>query len=330
MRLRAVLITLGLAALSAVPFAAHAASIPFFGPIIEKEWLQAGSQCALGWGALILVINNIIRLLLTLTIVFILPLVIAYAGFLLVVNPVNPAGKAHAKEVLQNTIIGVVIALSAWLIVDAIMAVLYNGRFGTWSEIITTGGQDPCLPTATGLIQAPAGPTSAIPGRGIGLPLASAGVGACNAQTVKQTAQTNGIQMSDAEATYLSCVAGPESACGTINQNYNWNGVRSHPPSTAYGPFQVTLKGNATCYNNNACAAAAGLPAGTPLNCASAFDSSGYPIPGSTLQQCTAAAANLACSTAAADCVYRMQGPTAWTQDPNSTSQQRCLVMRGL
>lgn len=126
----------------ALPHLAHAA-IPFFGPIIPPE----NPTCPLGWGAVISVINNIISLLLTLAIVFVAPLMIAYSGFLFVVNPVNAGGKEQAKKILTNTIVGIVIALAGWMIVDAIMVALYNpdtpipgGRLGAWSDLITSDG----------------------------------------------------------------------------------------------------------------------------------------------------------------------------------------------
>ncbi|MDP2665448.1 MAG: pilin [bacterium] len=127
------------------PLAAYA-GIPFFGPIVPPEV----NRCAAGWGAVITVINNIISFLLTLVIVFVAPLMIAYSGFLFVVNPVNSGGIAKAKSVLLNTIIGIIIAFASWLIVDAIMAVLYHPTDPSlagkaWSQLITSGGQDFCL-----------------------------------------------------------------------------------------------------------------------------------------------------------------------------------------
>jgi len=127
---------------------AESVSIPFFGPIIPKDV----NKCAAGWGAVILVINRIIAFLITLAIVFVAPLMIAYAGFLFVVNPVNPSGKEKAKGILKNTIVGIIIALGAWMIVDAIMVVLYNPEakegkteLEAWTDIITSGGEDFCL-----------------------------------------------------------------------------------------------------------------------------------------------------------------------------------------
>lgn len=132
----------------ALPLAAHAGGIPFFGPIIEKAWMQ----CPLGWGALITVINNIISLLITLAIVFVAPLMIAWAGFLLVVSQGDSGKRTEARKILTNTIFGIVIALAGWMIVDAIMAVLYNanaptkdGVLGTWSDLIGSRGIPPCI-----------------------------------------------------------------------------------------------------------------------------------------------------------------------------------------
>lgn len=141
-----------------LPIVAHAAAIPFFGPIIPNEPITinnvASNQnvCAAGWGMLITVINNIIAFSITIAIVFVAPIMIAYAGFLFVINPVNASGKEKAKGVLWNTIVGIVIALAGWMIVDALMVVLYNPnaqnggtRLGAWSQLITSGGLGPCI-----------------------------------------------------------------------------------------------------------------------------------------------------------------------------------------
>jgi len=154
----------------ALPFAAHAA-IPFFGPIIPNEQITVNgvvtnqNVCAAGWGMVMVVINNIISLLLTLAIVFVAPLMIAWSGFLFVVNPVNAAGKEQAKKILTNTVIGIVIALAGYMIVAALMAVLYNAdakvpgtTLGTWSDIIRGDSTKLCLPLAGSLKPAVAPP----------------------------------------------------------------------------------------------------------------------------------------------------------------------------
>lgn len=143
----------------ALPLAAHAAAIPFFGPIVPNN-------CPAGWGLLVEVINNIIRVLLTIAIVFFAPLMIAYAGFLFVVNPVNAGGREQAKQILTNTIVGIIISLSAWMIVGAIMAALYHPEstgWGTWQELMVGGGSaGDCLVQPGNSASAPSTPS--VPG----------------------------------------------------------------------------------------------------------------------------------------------------------------------
>ena len=153
----------------ALPVVAQAGGIPFFGPIVPEAY----NRCAAGWGLLMEVINNLISFLLTIVIVFIAPLMIAYSGFLFVLNPVNASGKEEAKKILTNTVVGIVIALAGWMIVDAVMAVLYNPKDAgsTWTNLITTGGSDFCILLKASLNQAQQTgvPTVGItPGGGVG------------------------------------------------------------------------------------------------------------------------------------------------------------------
>lgn len=132
----------------AVPHLALADGIPFFGPIVPDTI----NRCAAGWPAIIVVINRFISLLLTLAIVAVAPIMIAYSGFLFVVNPFNASGKEQAKKILTNTIMGIVIALASWMIVDALMATLYNSNaqsgtttLKTWSTLIYGNSSKLCL-----------------------------------------------------------------------------------------------------------------------------------------------------------------------------------------
>ena len=143
----ALLVLILIAGSLALPHLAHAA-IPFFDPIIPDDI----NKCAAGWGALIIVINRLIQFLITLAIVFVAPLMIAYSGFLFVVNPVSSGGKEKARSILTNTVVGIVIALAGWMIVDAIMVVLYNpgASSGTttlqaWSSIVYGDSSKLCL-----------------------------------------------------------------------------------------------------------------------------------------------------------------------------------------
>jgi hypothetical protein len=232
MRSRATFFTLLFAvSLFALPLFAHAAAIPFFGPIIP-------SDCSAGFGMLVEVINNIIRVLLTLAIVFVAPLMIAYSGFLFVVNPVNAGGREEAKKILTNTITGIVISLAAWMIVGAVMAVLYEPTkvWGTWTDLLLSGdsaGQ--CIEQAGSV----AGPSAPAPGV---QPVVSAPVGkaygicaldnhACGPTWIQLAAQALNMNLSDAQKNALSCIAMTESS-GNPNT--------PDSPTGACGTFQIT------------------------------------------------------------------------------------------
>jgi len=298
----------------ALPYAAHAA-IPFFGPIIPNS-----STCAAGWAMLITVINNLISFLITIAIVFVAPLMIAYAGFLFVVNPVNSGGISQAKTILQNTIIGIVIALAGYLIVDALMAVFYNGSLGSWSQIINWSG-DECLPQAGTAPGVGMGPGVGVGGITLNAPPAGKTGTACDPSVVMAGAAAGGYVLTAGQANILACIAQPESSCGANLQNYNWgNG------SSAYGAFQVLLSTNSSCYENAACYSAAGVAG--PLNCSSGF-TGGNPIPGSAIvTKCRQAAANINCSASAAACLLQKSGGSfsPWQADLRSAQQTGCIT----
>ncbi len=154
MRLRIVLPAFALTAiLFALPYTALAETvrIPFFGPIVPT----AINMCPASFAMFIDVINRIILFSLTIGIVFVAPIMIAYAGFLMVVNPFNSGGIQKAKDIMLHTIVGIVIALAGWLIVAALMAVLYSPTNGlkAWNTIITSGGLDACLKQEGALLQ---------------------------------------------------------------------------------------------------------------------------------------------------------------------------------
>ena len=233
------LVLLFSAGLLVFPHLVYAGGVPFFGPIIPHAY----NVCPASWGLLINVINNIISLLITLAIVFVAPIMIAYAGFLYVVNPLDPNGMSKARSILRNTIVGIVIALAAWMIVDAIMAVLYSpsAAGGTWSSLVTSGGISPCLPQAgalpgQGLNQTPVTGISANGGTvtpsGSTLAQCSSGNTACSPAALQAAGLTA------TQANVLSCIAVTESSGNPGTPPYN----TTHPGSnsTACGTFQIT------------------------------------------------------------------------------------------
>lgn len=327
----------------ALPHLAQAA-IPFFGPIIPPQsvtGVQGSDVCPAGWGMLIMVVNNIISLLITLAIVFVAPIMIAYSGFLLVINQGNSARLNEAKSILIHTIVGIVIALAAWLIVDAIMAVLTpNGQpFGQkWSDVINSGGMNPCIQVAGSLSQATLQNTVGVSTGNLNVPPSSKSGTACDPAVVQQAAAAGqpSYSLTNIQANTFACIASPESSCGAnLNPpNYKWNkGTATSKGSTAAGAFQVLLSTNHTCYENTSCYAAAGVSG--PLNCQNAFDSNGNPrtdAAGAALvQSCVKAADNLNCSVAAAACLLQQNNGSfsPWQQDVNSAVQSGCIANGG-
>jgi len=296
----------------------------------------------LAFGAVLQLVQNTMNLAVALTALILIG-VIVYAGALFMSAAANAEGISKAKSTFMNAAVGFLIVIAAWLVVDSLMKVFYVGETGNdanflpWNQIFTGGPA--CIqkdPNQKSLFQnlkigeVPTVRTGVTLGEGgtrSTEPLSTTGKGACNSSTIASAAASGGVRMSAVEANTIACLAGPESQCGVSIKNYNWDGVKSKPPSTAYGPFQITLKGNSNCFDNTTCSAAAGVS--ESLNCKAAFTSAGYSIPGAKLEQCKRAAANLACSAVAAHCVYQAQGSKAWTQDKSSAKQKACITKYG-
>lgn len=125
----------------ALPLAAHATGVPFTGPIVPAD----AQQCAAGWGQLIQIINNLIAFALTLLLLYVLPFMIAWAGFLYVFSPANPANRTRANRILTNTAIGVGVALGAWLIVNTLLTALTTGSVATFTDSIFYNTSGDCI-----------------------------------------------------------------------------------------------------------------------------------------------------------------------------------------
>lgn len=110
-------LALASACLFFLPDAASATSVPYFGPVVPPD----AQKCAAGWGALMQLVNNGIAFAITILILFIAPFLIAWGGFLLVASGTNPGNRAKARRILSNTVIGIALALAAWLIVNFLL-----------------------------------------------------------------------------------------------------------------------------------------------------------------------------------------------------------------
>jgi hypothetical protein len=162
MRLHRYLLPVLIAGLIAfVPFAAYAANANFFGPIIsdgsngQADCTCEQSQGAMDWGCVLQTFQNVINLGISLAVIFFV-LIFSYAGILLMVSSMNPGNRQKAKNMLGAAVVGFLVAMSAWLLVDFVMKAVYNeGQFGFWNSILDENSGRACIQEQ----QPPAGPT---------------------------------------------------------------------------------------------------------------------------------------------------------------------------
>ena len=75
-------------------------------------------------------INTVINFILFDMVIPIAAIMFAYAGFLLVTSAGSPEAKTKMKSVFTNTVLGLIYAVAAFLIVKTILSIL--GYEGTW------------------------------------------------------------------------------------------------------------------------------------------------------------------------------------------------------
>lgn len=314
-----------------------------FRSIIPQEGTCTCPNSAPDWGCILQTVQGVINLVVGLAFVL-LVLSLMYAGFLLMTRGASPEARTSARRVVANTLIGLAVVLIAWLGVDFLMKTVYNPRavaagdvaFGPWNEIWVAGPEDMCLE-----VREPGKLTRGqIAARILELQRAAdagllqGGSGVCSPTELKRAAAEGGLTMSDRNAAVIACFAGPESTCGTDHSNYCWDQPTSsmcpRGPSTAWGPYQITIVGHREMFEIPVCRRAAGVPENVPLNCGAGF-SRGRPLNTAEGRQivarCQRAASNFACSAVVANRIMETEGVGAWSGNHDSVAaHQRCAV----
>ena len=69
--------------------------------------------------------------------VFLAAILFAYAGFQLVTSSANSSSKGKAKTLLYSVLVGFIIILSAWLVINVLMSIMVTGSAGglPWNRI---------------------------------------------------------------------------------------------------------------------------------------------------------------------------------------------------
>ncbi len=247
------LLLLGLLLL--LPAVANAQSnIPLFDPEwqLVPEAHELDQDCPvgapLGFGGVLQLIQNVMNAAISFGVLIFL-LVIVFAGILWILTPTNPENHSQAKKVLTNAVIGLLIILSAWLIVDFVMKILYSGTdgqqgvFGPWNEILTGG--DICVvagevrPLFDGSITAVPGITTSGGGTG--------GGGQCTAPTAgpcTTTALQNTCFGQKGVANQAALICGAESRGNP--QNLSSSDRLTSGEAYSVGLFQINLTNSFT------------------------------------------------------------------------------------
>ncbi len=151
----------------------------------------------------------------------IITLMFAWGGMQMVMSAGNTGAVSAGREKMTNAVIGLVIILGAWLIVDTVLKVVMGGNIGVWNEVECVAN-----PTRTATP-----PPSAATGLGVG----PSGFGKGGAQCADgNTACSPSALMNQGftavQAQVMSCIAMTESAG-------NPNAI--NPKGNACGTFQV-------------------------------------------------------------------------------------------
>lgn len=104
--------------------------------------------CPLGYGAFFIVIQNLLNDSLIFASIFIV-LLITYAGFLFVTNPASPDGVTKGRTVLMSAVIGFIVVISAWLIVNEFISVFMTGNLQSVTELLNPSSSSVCLQTSS-------------------------------------------------------------------------------------------------------------------------------------------------------------------------------------
>lgn len=327
-----------------MPMAASAQSgLPIFDPewqlVPEAHELDADCPVGapLGFGGVLQLIQNGMNAAISFGII-ICVIVIAFAGILWLLTPTNPENHSQAKKVLTNAVIGLLIILSAWLIVDFVMKILYSGadnqqgKFGPWNQILTGG--DVCVvkasttPLFTGSI-------TAVPGQG-GSSGSGGDTGSGGSCTIP-TNQGNPCSVTRLQQTCFSSRANDASRLCMLESNGGQAAVKSGSdklnggsgPSYSVGLWQINLTlhkvGGLNCPDafTKKCAVGEGTLVGSSKP--GACNSSVKPGMEGLYQRCVIAAQDPSKNTNVACTLYGASGANGGFQ-PWSYSANKCNV----
>lgn len=99
---------------------------------------QAAGTCS--FCALLEMINGIVDWIVIIASLFSI-LILAYAGFLLIFSQGDRSALEKGKQLFFQSIIGILIMLAGWTIVDTVIKLTVGGEFGQWNEVQCGAGE---------------------------------------------------------------------------------------------------------------------------------------------------------------------------------------------
>jgi hypothetical protein len=68
--------------------------------------------------------------------VFLAAFLFAFAGVRMLMSPTNPGQRQKATALFRNVLVGFIIILGAWLVINAVMSIMVSGNAGLpWNKI---------------------------------------------------------------------------------------------------------------------------------------------------------------------------------------------------
>jgi hypothetical protein len=159
---------IALSALTLLPEFAHAQITSTFTIIVPVNQCNCTSlNSAPDWGCVLVTLKAVLQDAVVFATILI-AILIAWTGIAYLMAPVNAEAKTKARQRLFNAVIGLVITLCAWLLIDSILGVIYNANasaggvtLGAWNSVLSdTNTADNCIAVQSG--------SRNLPGLGLG------------------------------------------------------------------------------------------------------------------------------------------------------------------
>ncbi len=301
-----------------IPLVTHAATLAAsFGPIISTACncdpvggITANgvtvASSAPAWGCILATFQNAINFLVAFSAV-IITIFIAWAGVTYMTSGGSPEKRSTANRRIMNAVIGLVITLCAWLLIDSLMKVIYNPNagFGPWNSILAGNGAADCLVPVKNAPQLPGGAAATNPNTAPTPPAQQStvpAVGDCSQASLDQTWGSSAV------GNTFACIVNNESHCQNILTTAASQVAGSG--SSAGGRYQVLVtsgpKGQSELGVLPACVA---IDHG--INCDMYFHN-GYSDGSANAQLCQQALLDPNCNTQVAMYLYNSVGFSPW------------------